>query len=322
VKTMLFRLCSATLACAASLVATSALAQNWPDRPVRILIGYSPGGTVDAWTRMLARRYEERFKQPFLVENRPGANATLATAAIAQGPTDGYLFSFIALSTQGKNFHKSVTYDTMTDFEPVTGLYSAPYAFSVNAATPFRSVKEVIDYAKANPGKLNFGTGVTTFALIATLMQKVWDVNVIQVPYKGQAPTLTALVSGEVQLMLDQPAAVKAMADAGKIRILGFTAERRMDFAPEVPTFAEMGYPNLTFAGSAMLWAKKGFPKEASDKINAVTPEILKLPEFVERLKNEGGIPIAGTQAQLWERFLRDARFMDEAAKAANYQPQ
>jgi tripartite-type tricarboxylate transporter receptor subunit TctC len=321
VKLTPFRLAIAALG-GALLATSSALAQGWPDRPVRILIGYSPGGTVDAWTRMLARRYEERFKQPFLVENRPGANATLATTAIAQGPTDGYLFSFIAMSTQGRNFHKNVTYDTMTDFEPLTGLYSAPYAFSVNASTGFRSVKEVIDYAKANPGKLNFGTGVTTFALIATLMQKVWDVNVVQVPYKGQAPTLTALVAGEVQLMLDQPAAVKPMADAGKIRILGFTAERRMDYAPEVPTFAELGFPNLTFAGSALLWAKKGFPKEAADKINAATPEILKLPEFVERLRNEGGASIQGTHAQLWDRFLRDARFMEEAARAANYQPQ
>jgi tripartite-type tricarboxylate transporter receptor subunit TctC len=217
----LFRAGLAGLAAAATLAATPTIAQNWPDRPVRILIGYSPGGTVDAWTRMLARRWEERFKQPFIVENRPGANATLATTAIAQGPTDGYLFSFLALSTQGRNFHKNVTYDTMTDFEPITGLYGAPYAFAVNASTPFKTVKEVIDHAKANPGKLNFGTGVTTFGLIATLMQKTWDVNVVQVPYKGQAPTL-----------------------------------------------------------------------------------------------------IVATHAQLWEQFLRDARFMSEAAKAANYQPQ
>jgi len=299
-----------------------AAAQNWPERPVKIIIGYSPGGTVDAWSRMLARRWEEHFKQSFVVENKPGANATLATTAIAQGPTDGYQFSFIALSTQGRNFQKNVTYDTMTDFEPVTGLYGAPYAFAINASLPFKSVKEVIDYAKANPGKLNFGTGVTTFMLIATLMQRTWDINVVQVPYKGQAPTLTALVANEVQLMLDQPAAVKPMADAGKIRILGFTSEKRIDYAPDVPSMAEIGYPGLTFAGSAMMWARKGFLKEAADKINAVTPDILKMPEFVTRLKNEAGTPIVGTHAQLWEIYLKDARFMAEAAKAAKYEPQ
>jgi tripartite-type tricarboxylate transporter receptor subunit TctC len=316
------RLLSAMFFGALALAAAQVQAQNWPERPVKLIIGYSPGGTVDAWTRMLSRRWEERFKQPFVVENRPGANATLATTAIAQGPTDGYQLGFLALSTQGKNFQKNVTYDTMTDFEPVTGLYGAPYAFAVNASLPFKSVKEVIDYAKANPGKLNFGTGVTTFMLIATLMQRTWDIDVVQVPYKGQAPTLTALVANDVQLMLDQPAAVKPMADAGKIRILGFTSERRIDYAPDIPSMAELGYPNLTFAGSAMMWARKGFLKEASDKINAVTPDILKMPEFVARLKNEAGTPIVGTQAQLWEIYLRDARFMAEAAKAAKYEPQ
>src|SRR4029077_6207824 len=115
-------------------------------------------------------------------------------------------------------------------------------------------------------------------------------VNVVQVPYKGQAPAVTALIANEVQVLLDQPATLKTQAEAGKLRIVGFTGEKRMDFAPDVPTFAELGYPNLTFAGSAMMWAKKGFLKEAADKLNAATPEILKLPEFVERLKNEGGV--------------------------------
>ena len=305
-----------------SAACPAALAQNWPDKPVRILIGYSPGGTVDGWSRLAARRFEERFKQPFVVENRPGASATLATTAIAQGPVDGYLFSFIAMSTQGRNFHKNVTYDTMTDFEPVSGLYSAPYAFAASTQAPFKTVKEFVDFAKANPGKVNFGAGVTTFQIIAAQMQKMWDVKTEMIPYKGQAPTLTALVAGEVQVIIDQPAVLVPMTQAGKIRVLASTAAQRMPHAPDVPTFAELGYPALTTAGSAMFWAKKGFPKEAQEKISTAMADNLKLPEFVERMRIEAGIPLILNQAELWDRFVKESAFMAEAARAANYQPQ
>lgn len=297
-------------------------AQNWPDKPVRILIGYSPGGTVDGWSRMAARRFEDRFKQPFVVENRPGASATLATTAIAQGQTDGYLFSFLSLTTQGRNFHKNVTYDTMTDFEPVAGLYSAPYAFAANTQAPFKTVKEFVDYAKANPGKVNFGAGVTTFQIVGTLMQKTWGVKTEMIPYKGQAPTLTALVANEVQVTLDQPAVLVPMTQAGKIRVLASTSERRMAHAPDVPTMAELGYPSLTFAGSAMFWARRGFPKDAADKLLTASAEMLRQPEFVERMRIEAAVPLSVSHAELWDRYVRDAAFMAEAAKAANYQPQ
>jgi len=301
---------------------TAAHAQNWPDKPVRLIIGYTPGGTVDGWTRMAARRFEERFKQPFVVENKPGANATLATTALAQGPADGTQFSFIAMSTQGRNFQKNVTYDTMKDFEPLAGIYAAPYAFAANAQAPFKTVKEFVDFARANPGKVNFGTGVTTFQIIGTLMTKIWDVKTEMIPYKGQAPTLTALVAGEVQVILDQPAVLVPMTQAGKIRVLGTTAERRMPHAPDVPTFAELGYPNLTFTGSSMFWAKKGFPKEAQEKIAAAMLDNQKQPEFIERMRIEAAVPLAGTTAELWDKFLKEYAFMDSAAKAADFQPQ
>ena len=301
---------------------TCAQAQNWPDKPVRMLVGYTPGGTVDGWSRLAARRFEERFKQPFIVDNRPGANATLATIAVAQGPNDGSQFGFIAMSSQGRNFQKNATYDTQKDFEPLAGIYSAPYVFAANAQAPFRTVKEFVDYAKANPGKVNFGTGVTTFALVATLMQKVWDVKTVMVPYKGQAPTLTALVSGEVDVIIDQPAVLVPMTQAGKIRQLATTGEKRMPHAPDVPTLAELGYPNLSFTGTAMFWAKKGFPKEAQEKIAAAMADNLKQPEFVERLRIEAAVPVILSQAELWAAFQKEAAYLDAAAKAANYEPQ
>jgi tripartite-type tricarboxylate transporter receptor subunit TctC len=309
-------------AVALALSTSQAGAQSWPERPVRFLIGYTAGGTVDVWARMLSRRWEERFKQPFVVENRPGANATLVTSAVAQAPADGYLISIIAMPTQGRNFQKNVSYDTMTDFEPVTGLSASPLALAINSSLPFRSVKELVDHAKANPGKLNFGAGSTSTTLLPVLMQKVWGITTVAVPYKGQAPALAALVANEVQLNLDGPAALKPMAEAGKIRVLLVTSPARAESFPDVPTAAELGYPELTTANTAMVWARKGFPKEAADKINAATAEILKEPEFVARMKAEAGTPLIGTQAQLWERYLRDARFMAEVAKLANYQPQ
>lgn len=305
-------------------VATSASvqAQNWPDKPVKMLVGYTAGGTVDGWSRMAARRFEERFKQPFIVDNRPGAGATLATTAIAQGPNDGSQFAFIAMSSQGRNFQKNVTYDTQRDFEPLAGIYSAPYVFAANAQAPYKTVKEFIDYARANPGKVNFGTGVTTFALVATLMQKVWDVKTEMIPYKGQAPTLTALVAGEVQVIIDQPAVLVPMTQAGKIRQLATTGEKRMPHAPDVPTMAELGFPNLSFTGSAMFWAKKGFPKDAQEKIAAAMADNHKQPEFIERLRIEAAVPLIMTQAELWAAFQKEAAYLDAAAKAANYEPQ
>lgn len=318
-----FTFCSLLIALLLSVLPMSpAQAQNWPDKPVKMLVGYSPGGTVDNWSRMSARRFEERFKQPFIIDNRPGANATLATIAIAQGPNDGSQFGFIAMASQGRNFQKNITYDTQKDFEPLAGIYSAPYVFAANAQTPFRTVKDFVDYARANPGKVNFGTGVTTFALVATLMQKAWDVKTVMVPYKGQAPTLTALVSGEVDVIIDQPAVLVPMAQAGKIRQLATTGEKRMAHAPEVPTLAELGFPNLTFTGTAMFWAKRGFPKEAQEKLAAAMADNLKQPEFVERLRLEAASPLILSQADLWAAYQKDAAYLDAAAKAANYEPQ
>ena len=226
------------------------------------------------------------------------------------------------MSTQGRNFQKNVTYDTMKDFEPLAGIYAAPYAFAANAQAPFKTVKEFVDFARANPGKINFGTGVTTFQIIGTLMTKIWDVKTEMIPYKGQAPTLTALVAGEVQVILDQPAVLVPMTQAGKIRVLGTTADRRMPHAPDVPTFAELGYPNLTFTGSSMFWAKKGFPKEAQEKIAAAMLDNQKQPEFIERMRIEAAVPLAGTPAELWDKFVKEYAFMDAAAKAADFQPQ
>jgi tripartite-type tricarboxylate transporter receptor subunit TctC len=295
---------------------------DWPERPVHILIGYAPGGTIDNWARMMGRRYEERFKEPFVVENRPGANATLVTTAIANGPADGYQFAYIALHIQGKNFQKNVTYDVMKDFEPLAGLESAPYILVSSSHAPYKTLAEFVDYAKVNPGKVNYGVASTTFQLIGAMMQKSWGVDMLFVPYKGQAPALTALISGEIDVLLQPAAGVQPMAQAGKLRVLAQSSKTRSTYLPDVPTLVELGYPDLTFAGVDIFWGKKGFLKEAADKINSATPEILKSPEIVERMRADGGTPLVGTQAELWDIFLKQYALMAEAARISKYEPQ
>jgi tripartite-type tricarboxylate transporter receptor subunit TctC len=304
------------------LNANAAMAQSWPEKPVKIVIGYAPGGSVDTYMRMFSRRMEERFKQPFIVENRTGASQTLATAAVAQAPADGYTISLISMPTQGATFHRNISYDIYKDFEPLAAIYSISFALAVNSSLPINNVKELVAYAKANPGKLNIGAGVTTFQLFAAVLRNSMGLDMVSIPYKGAAPALTALMANEIQVNFDQPAPMKPVAESGKIRLIGMTSEQRIPQFPAVPTFAESGYPQMSYQSTAMVWGRKGFPKEAAAKINAAMRDIVKTPEFVDRIRNDGGQAVSESPDELWQRFLRETKFMEEAAKAANFQPE
>jgi len=317
-KSMVFK----TLVLVLSAVSSSVMAQGWPEKPVRIVIGYAAGGSVDVYMRMFSRRMEERFKQPFLVENRTGASQTLATAAVALAPADGYTISMIAMPTQGSTFHRNISYDTSKDFEPLAGLYSISFAFAVNAALPVNNIKELVAHAKANPGKLNIGAGVTTFQLFAAVLRNSIGIDVVPIPYKGAAPALTALMANEIQLNFDQPAPLKAAADSGRIRLIAMTSETRLPQFPTVPTFAEAGYPQMSYQSTSIIWGRRGFPKDATAKINSAAREIVKAPEVAERIRNDGGQPIFESPDELWQRYLRESQFMEAAAKAANFQPE
>jgi len=288
---------------------TAAHAQNWPDKPVRLIIGYTPGGTVDGWTRMAARRFEERFKQPFVVENKPGANATLATTALAQGPADGTQFSFIAMSTQGRNFQKNVTYDTMKDFEPLAGIYAAPYAFAANAQAPFKTVKDLIDHAKTKRSGWGAANPASLERQAAEQFKAAAKVNAAVVSHEGGGEMMINVLNGTLDMGVGEYQELRAQLAAGKVRVLATFNPERIPKFPEVPTLKELGY-NVSLEKFRGIAAPKGLPLDVIKIWETAIPLALADPDFKKIYDAEALIPAFIPHSQygaFTERFAQNA---------------
>ena len=268
------------------------IAQTFPTKPSRLVVPFPPGGPLDVIGRLIAQQLGERWGQNVVVENKPGAGGNIGADFVAKATPDGYTVVMGALSTHAVNpsLYSKMPYDAQKDFAPITRVAITPNVLVVNPALPVNSVKELIAYAKAHPGKLSFGSGSTGSAghLAGELLKVDAGIDMVHVPYKGAAPAMQALLAGDTQLMFDNLANAMAQVKAGKLRALAVTTAERSKLAPELPTMAEAGVAGFDISTWFGLFAPAGTPPEIVGKWNSDVVRILDSPEMRERLIAQG----------------------------------
>ncbi|WP_315782067.1 MULTISPECIES: tripartite tricarboxylate transporter substrate binding protein [unclassified Bradyrhizobium] len=289
----------------AGLVVTACLAIQpaaaaYPDRPIRWLIGFAPGGPVDIVARIMAQWLSDRLGQQVVVENRTGSGGNIAAAAAINAPPDGYTLLFVAPNNAiSTSLYKKLPYDFIRDTVPVASIMQLTNMLVVSNDVPAKSVKEFIDYCKANPGKIAFassGNG-TSVHMAAELFKAMTKCDMLHVPYRGSALAFPDIISNKVQLIFDNLPTALEQARGGSVRALGVTSPQRWPTVPDVPAIAETvpGYESVGFYGIS---APKGTPPEIVEILNKAVGEALKDPKLVARLTETGGIPRAMTPAE------------------------
>lgn len=296
----------AAAAAALAFALAPAWAQAYPSKPVRVIIPFPPGGTLDQIGRMLAQKMSEQTGQTFVIENRPGGNGFIGADAVAKAPADGYTLLFNASTfTTGPMVVKSAPYDVNRDFTPVVLVAQAPLAVSVNNDVPAKDIAGLMAHAKANPGKLNFAIGSTGSAghLSTELLKRAGGVDLTIVPYKGTAPAFQDLVGGQIQGFVDPLLGAMNFHKAGKLRIVAVTSKNRVPTLPDVPTVGE-SVPGYEFYSWYGLWGPAKLPADVTAKLNAEANKALA-SDMRDKLVAQGLIVNGGSVDDI-VRFQRD----------------
>src|SRR2546421_6278060 len=303
------------------LVGAAALAQDYPAKPLRFIVPFPPGGGNDTVARAIAQQMSPALGQPVVVDNRPGAGGSVGAEAAAKAPPDGYTLFLAGVGSHAvnPNLHARLPYDAVKDFAPITLVASAPSVLVVNPAVPARSIAEFTAYARANPGKLNYASNGNGSAaqLAAAMYESMANVRMVHVPYKGIAPALTDLLSGEVQLMFGTVVALVPHIQAGKLRALAVTSRKRSALLPNVPTLAESGLPEYEAGSWYGILAPAGTPREIVGRLHAAIVKALKQPEVAKRLATEGAEVIGSTPAQFGAHIKAELARVGNVVRAA-----
>jgi|ERR1700730_5228188 tripartite-type tricarboxylate transporter receptor subunit TctC len=298
---------------------TSAVADDYPARPIKWVVGYPAGGTTDILARLIGQWLSEHLGAQIIIENRPGAGNNIGTEAVINAPPDGYTVLLVNPANGiNASLYRKLNFDFIRDIAPVAGLTRVPNVMEVNPAVPAKTVQEFIDYAKANPGKINWassGNG-TSVHLSGEMFKMMTGVDLLHVPYRGAAPALTDLISGQVQVMFDNmPSSIEHIR-AGKLRALGVTTSKRSPALPDVPTVADTvpGYEASAWFG---MGAPKGTPPEVVNKLNKAINAALADPNIQARLADLGGIVMAGTPADFGQVIVEETEKWAKVVKAA-----
>jgi tripartite-type tricarboxylate transporter receptor subunit TctC len=295
-------------------------AQGWPNKPISIVNPFAPGGGVDAFARPLALKYTTALGQQVIVENVAGAGGTVGAGNAARRPADGYAFFMGAVHHAiAESLYTKLPYNIERDFLPVTVVAYVPNVVVVNAKLPIKSMKEFIDYAKANPGKLNFGSAGngTSHHLAVELFKTITGTKLTHVPYKGAGPMMQDLIAGQVEFAFDGMGTAATQIKAGKLRPLAVTTTRRAPLIPDVPTLQEAGIPGYDVTTWYALWAVKGTPKEIVDRMHIETVKALALPDIKEYWVQQGADAGGQTPAEFgtflhaeivkWAKVVKDS---------------
>ena len=282
----------AAFATTVSLFAGAALAQSWPGKPVRIIAPFAPGGTADTLGRLVAQKLTESFKQNFVVENRPGAGGVIGSELVARAAPDGYtlVVSGVASHCIAPALSKSFPFDPVRDFTHIALFGGPPGVLVVNPGLPARDLKEFMALAKAQPGKLSYGSpgNGTQGHLIAEHFRQLTGIDMVHVPYKGASLAVADLIAGHLLVASTTVTTAATQIKAGKARALAVSSRSRVPDFPDVPTFAELGYPNLTASIWFSLSGPAGMPPEIVNRLNAEVRRAMRLPDVRERLRPEG----------------------------------
>jgi len=312
---------------AALVLATCAHAAQaqYPNRPIKLIVPFPPAGATDIVGRIVAQKLGEQMGQSVVVENKPGAGGSIGSDLAAKSAPDGYALLMATSSTHsiGPVLQK-LPYDPLKDFAPITHVANVPNVLVVSPVLPVASVKELIAYAKARPGQLNFASsGVGTIVhLNGELFKMLAGVDLVHVPYKGTALSIPDVANGSVAMLFDSLASVQPHIKSGRVRPLAVNAQRRSALLPEVPTLAEAGMPAFDRYTWFGMFAPAGTPKEIVARVNAEVAAALKAPDLLERFAAAGAEAVGSTPEQFVERIKSDATRWAEVIRAANVKVQ
>jgi tripartite-type tricarboxylate transporter receptor subunit TctC len=311
------------LACAALLAVGpgAAFAQGWPDKPIKLVISFAPGGVHDTLARVLQPKLTEALGQPIVIENRPGAGGTIAAEAVAKSAPDGstFLVASEAIATN-EYLYRSLAYDPYKDLAPVAKLADYPMALIANPAVPAGNMKELIALAKAKPGSLSYGSaGVGASGHLAgELLSSAEGINIVHVPYKGGAPALADLVAGRIQVMFLSISLSAPQAKQGRIKVLALTGTAHSDKLPGVTTTAEQGYPEVQALLFSSLLAPAATPLPIIRRMNAEAVKALKTPEVEKRLEDLGAVPAPTSPEEFAAILKRDGEVWGKVIREKN----
>jgi tripartite-type tricarboxylate transporter receptor subunit TctC len=308
------------LAAALLLVAGSALAQGYPSRPIKLIVPLAAAGTGDTLARAVGEAMAKELGQPLVIENKPGAGGLVGTEMVAASAADGYTLLAVSPShVINPALHAKKTYDPLKDFEPITVMANTHQVIVAHPSTPAASIKELIDYAKKNPGKLTYGSAGTGSAthLNMELFKSMAGIDILHVPYKGSTQARQDVLSGQVNLAMDGLLPVQPLIKDGRLKALAITSSRRAQSNPEIPTIAEAGVPGYVSDTWYGILAPAKTPKEVIAKLHAAAVKALKSPEVADRLTKLGAEPVGNTpddfakmlasEQKVWTKVVKDS---------------
>jgi tripartite-type tricarboxylate transporter receptor subunit TctC len=302
----------AGLLCGLSLALSAAAQSDYPSRPIRLVVPFAPGGTIEAMSRIIGEELTKTWGQPVLVDAKPGASGNIGTQLVASAPADGYTLVFGTQGTHGTNriLFKDTRFDPVKDFEPVTMVADAPLLLVVNPRMPVSNVKELVEYIRKQPAGLDYASASTGGGahLAGEMFARAAALKLVHVPYKGSGPARTDLIGGHVSFMFDNIASSLPSAQAGQLRALAVTGTRRTPAAPELPTMQEAGIDGVVIDTWYAIYAPAGTPKAIVNKLNAEIVRVLRLPQVAARFRALGLDIVASTPQELAARMESDLK--------------
>ena len=309
-----------TAALAATVAAPFARAQAWPARPIKVLVGYPPGGFTDVTARLVCDKLQARLGQPVIVDNKPGANGIVAVDTLAKAAPDGHTFAVvIAAHTANTTLYKKLPYDPK-DLAAVSLIGVSPLVYAANNDGPFKNARELVAYAKANPGKISYGSSGNGSAvhLSTELLKSLTGTRMVHIPYRGSAAAFTDLLGGQIHLFGDAAQGLIAPGKAGKVRLLGVASDKRLAALPDVPTFIEQGVTGYVASTWAGMLAPAATPAPIVKRVADEIAAIVKMDEIKARMDAMGTIPAGSTPAEFdkfiaaetakWGKVIREAK--------------
>ena len=303
------RLAVAGAAALAALASVPALGQAWPAKPVKFVVPFPPGGSVDPLARLVGAKLSDALGQQFVIENKPGASGSIGTALVAKSPPDGYTF-VVVFDSHGVNpsLIQNMPFDTLKDLAPVMLVGTAPYAIATAASKPYKTLADVVQAAKAKPDTVSFGSvGNGTMGHLAmTLIQQAGGYKLIHIPYKGGGPMSADAIGGQLELAVGSVAVLSQHVRGGKLRAVAVTGEKRSGTMPDVPTLAEQGVPGITAYAYWAILAPAATPRPIIDRLNAELGKALRLPDLNKQLTEQLGMDLMISTPEALQKWTAD----------------